>query len=298
MEKADQNIFSLFGKAFFAFKDYHLFRNLSNGKVFLYVLLISLISYLLTFAWPMGSLFAQFGSLESITDEYVPEFTLSRDGFYCEEEYYIDQPDALLVIDCNAVYSPQDLYGYPQGVIMDAEKMMSVTNNSAPSTLYYSELEEFSLSKADIYSFLPALKVIIFVTFILTYVIYCVSYLFGSLMCCLIAMIINSVLGTKLLFGDLFRLTVYARTIPVILKGVISAVSVFSLPFMLFYVIFIVLMVYVLNTIKSMDGTILATVDGAPGSNDTYSVIDTTISDETDVKFNDAANDTKRDDEN
>lgn len=103
-----KNNMNIFRQYFFAItnpKKYSEMTRLGGGRVFLYMLLLSIVTTFITLAGPVTTYFKSGGATKVI-DEYLPEFRLDNNSFTTTLKYngvfdmddfiYVDDPEQML----------------------------------------------------------------------------------------------------------------------------------------------------------------------------------------------------------
>jgi hypothetical protein len=258
MADKNKNIFKQFFLSFFSFNDYPGFARGSGGKVFLYSFLLIVITYIVTFAVPSASVAPYiYGIDKSVVDEYVPWFELKNGRFDVEREFLYEDDFGMVLIyatpDENFDTSrANDVLGsFFQGFVFSPGAMVLKQAGGQIIEYSLSAAPELSISRDYLYTLIPLVKFLVVFMYILVFVIYIVAYMIGWLVCSAAGAAINAIIRAPISFGEVFRLTAYARTVPLVIKTALYLIPGYSMNFWLFYVLFAVYMLLALRAVKN-----------------------------------------------
>lgn len=221
------NIFKEMGLSIYSYGSYSQFLKNKKGKVFGFGVLLVTIYYLAVYLIPaMINMVSPYGLVQGLR-ENVPDFELKDGTLWVEEVVEIDQGRTYILIDTDPYYvfygadeMEEYLHGYPQFLLMDSEKMI-VKSNGEVDELYFSDLD-LDFNREDLAAFIPWLYVIYFVIMFFAYFWIVGLFFFGVLFVALIGMIAASAMKCPLTFGQLYLLGIYSRTLPLLIKAIVS----------------------------------------------------------------------------
>ncbi len=139
---------------------------------------------------------------------------------------YIDTDPQYFFYDANEM--KEYLYDYSQVILMDSEKMI-VKDDGQVQGIYFSDLD-WEFNKDDLLGFVPFAYVFIIIGMLAAYIWMTAWFFFGVLFVALLGMIAASCMKYQLTFGQLYLLGIYSRTLPLLIKAVVSFLS-FDIPF-------------------------------------------------------------------
>ena len=229
------NVFQEMALSIYSYRSYQQFLKNKNGKVFGYGVLLMLIYFTIVMVFPSfigpNSIFEWKKSLQ----EDVPEFKLEDGILWTEDVIEVSTSISYIYADTTpgytAQYSPemaQNFRHYNNVIIMDSQKAV-LKNNGQWQTVYFSDLG-LEFEKEDLTYFLPWLYVIYNIILVFIYVGMTALFFFGVLFVALIGMIIAAGMNVRLTFGQLYLLGIYSRTLPIIVKALVSFLP-FDIPF-------------------------------------------------------------------
>lgn len=208
------------------FEAYNSFLKNKKIKVFGYGILISSIYFLLTLLIPAMLTNIKIGGLENFIQEKVPYFEYSDNELYLDKKLEYKTDSQCLIIDTSGIsYDKRDFKGYSSLLIIDYEKIIAV-NNQTNETIYFSQMPEIGdFSKDDLIEIVPVFYFYIIIVIIALYFLGIIGFFLGAFVMSLIGCIINMSAKANITYGQLFKISVYSRTLPVLLSAVISFFS-------------------------------------------------------------------------
>lgn len=231
------NIFKEMGLSIYSYKSYTEFLKNKKIKVFGFAIMLMLIYFIVTMGIPLANFLIETGGIVGDLEEYLPDFELRDGELWVDDTITYEYRDTYIEIDTDpdyvfySAYEMRDfLYDYTQVLMMDSEKMI-IKNNGEVNELYFSDLN-FDFSKEDLMAYIPFVYIFIAVFMLIAYIWMTALFFFGVLFLSLLGMIVASCMNCRLTFGQLYLLGVYSRTLPLIIKAVVSFLP-FHIPFFL-----------------------------------------------------------------
>ncbi|MFL0245601.1 DUF1189 domain-containing protein [Candidatus Clostridium stratigraminis] len=227
----------------------------STGKAILYLLLISLI---LGF---IGSIRGAFDANKGIS-EFIqifnvncPNFELKNGELSVDGNMPIvlsDDQDNYIVIDTTNNTNPDILDSHSKGILVLKDKMINKKNELQTQVTDFTSFQGFTLDKNTINRFLPYVKAVIPFIFIGNIIWYFLGGLLSSLFLALFALIINGIFKVKLKYGQLYSLSIYALTTPLIINTIFKIFSIehFSFYWLAYHIIAYIYIGFALNKLK------------------------------------------------
>ena len=217
-------------------KSYGLFLRDRKRKTFLFGFLLVLLYFLVTILLPFTRFQVSTGGIMKIIDEVVPDFEISDSRLTVERQFEFDQDDIYIYV--NTEQEEMDLgkvqeylRRYDTVVIADAENLV-VKSGVQMEQIQFSDLDpDLEISKTGMIDmFRPFVTIVIVVVLLAIFLFMEVSFFFGVLFVGLFGMIVASCMQAKLTFGELYKLGIYTRTTPLLIKAILSFLPV-GLPF-------------------------------------------------------------------
>lgn len=229
------NIFKEMALSIYSIKSYKEFLKNKKIKVFGFGLVLMLFYFLIAYAAPF--LVSQIGSsnLIKLIEEEVPDFELSDGTLWVDDVIEYEINDQYVYIDTDPYYvfydadeMKQYLVDYRQAILMDSEKII-VKSNGEVLGCYYEDLD-WEFSKEKLMSWVPYMYVIVALVYTFVYFWITALFFFGVLFVALFGMIIASCMKIKITFGQLYLLGIYSRTLPLLIKAIVSLLPI-SIPY-------------------------------------------------------------------
>ena len=201
---------------------YRDFMNYKRRTIATYVFVLSLITSGINFGIPAVEFMAA-GGFEKVLEEGIPDFhASSEEGFWIEEPIEIDEYNFLIKADSNVVREDiTDLDGqfasYEYVVIVDKEQIHVSAPGTQEITARFDEIPNFQLSKADIMDYIPTLYLVSVMMLLFGVLIDFAYYFVMAAVVSWMAGILASFMRVKLGNMRLFKMSIYAWTLPYLL---------------------------------------------------------------------------------
>jgi hypothetical protein len=245
------NIFSRFFYSITSFARYRLFLRQSVGKAVLYLLLLSVLLSLAVYI-PAGLQYDRFiDDLIANYDIVIPDFSFADGKLQVSGKMpiIVDEGTYPIVIDTSPDAEDRILPQYDTVMLITGDKIIQ-KNYANKQVTYLSVFQGLELARDDIGEALPLMKPVGIFIFILIAIGFVCGKFISALIISLIGLTINSALKTSLSYRNIFKISIYSMTLPLLVCTIPSVTSL-TIPFLwiLFYVI---ASVYVYGAIKSI----------------------------------------------
>lgn len=246
------NIFKRFFYSITSFDKYRLFLRQNTGKAVVYLLLLSILVSLAILI-PSSILYNKImGDFISNFDSQVPDFTFSggRLQVYGEMPIVIDNGAYPIVIDTSADAEERILKEYDIIMLITSDKIIQ-KNYVDKAVTNLSAFQGMTLTRDDIAEILPIMQPLGKVIFVLIGIAFVCGKFLSAFIVSLIGLIINSTAKTNLSYRNIFKISVYSMTMPLIICTILDLLPV-RIPFMwfIFYAIATVYVYGAINCIK------------------------------------------------
>ena len=229
------NVFKEMALSAYSLGSYSEFLKNRKSKVFGFGALLIAIYFIVTVLIPsLVSIVLPSGVVQTLMAN-VPDFELRDGELWVEDVVEIDEGGAYIYIDTNSDYvfydadeTEQFLYDYSSALLMDSEKVI-IKNNGEVQGFYFSDLN-LDFDKGDIVKLLPWLYVLYVLVMVFAYICVTALFFFGVLFVALLGMIAASCMKYQLTFGQLYLMGIYSRTLPLLIKALVSFLP-FHIPF-------------------------------------------------------------------
>lgn len=253
------SIVEQFVTAIYKFQSYPRLIMQSMGKVMCYLLSFTVIISVIG-ALPYAYAYVKTGGITGFIEKYVPEFTIENGKFSCESIDYSDELMGVMIyIDNNEKAENIDVTGSGFYVVADSDKMI-IGNGLQESVIDFSQFGDDTINRDSLINFFGSTKIRLAIFAILG-VTTLFSVSFGTViwlfMLSFIAVVINMFVHANIRYGDIFKLSVYARTFPsifIMFAGLIG----FAYVDILFMGLYITYVYLGLKNVKKQEAIILA----------------------------------------
>ena len=211
-------------------KHYPEFLKNKTGKVVLYVVLIVLIYFAIANLRTIPSTMNVVSDVQEAVMDF-PDFHLNSGILQMEESFYYDTDDILIMMEpeygsyINA-YTASDwrdmVYDYDTVFVAD-ETTILLKNNGEINIYDYPD--DLQISRDWVYEKVDYIYVIMVVFLVFSYLFSFMGYFLTALFVALVGMIICSFMNQKLTFGQLYLLSLYAKTLPLFVKGLLKLIN-------------------------------------------------------------------------
>ena len=174
------------------------------------------------------------GGIVKIVDEVVPDFAIADGRLDVEEQFEFAEGDTYFFVDTKDEAMTEEmilenLRRYGTVLIADSENLI-VKSNGQVQTLQIADLD-IEITKSEIITmFRPFVNLAIGIILVIVFLFMQATFFFGVIFVALFGMIVASCMQTKLTFGELYKLGIYTRTTPLLIKALLSFLP-FGLPF-------------------------------------------------------------------
>ena len=225
------NIFSEMFYSIAGVKKYPGFLKNKGGKVFGYVLMVVLLGTMIAQALTIPRTAITVTSLKDALME-IPDFELKNGKLDMEDSFTFDADDVYVFIESeNFPYIMSFSTSEWESRLEDYESVMLMDRNSIliksdGEIDMYDYPESLQVTRSQIYGYLDYIYLIVAIYLVFVYIFSVIGYFFSALFVALVGMIIGSFMKQKLTFGQLYLLSLYAKTLPLFIKGLMKLFSI------------------------------------------------------------------------
>lgn len=249
MENRKIRFHEKFIKSITDFSFYEIMSNQSTGKAIKYLLMLTITVGVLWLVKPVYLFNTGITKMVYSFNDAVPNF-LFQDGQLSVEgkmPMVIGNDQNTIIIDTSGKSDASLLDRYHDGVFIGKDKIVQKKNGFETRNFDFSQLKQFTLTKADVANLIPLLRGINVFIFIFGLPWFFVSKLFSALILASIGMILAGIKKTSVKYGTMFRISIYSLTVPILIKVLLQILGVGIPHFWILY--FVVGSVYVWNAI-------------------------------------------------
>lgn len=230
-EEKTMNIFAELIHSVYDFQGYAAFLENKKFRTFIYGLFLGLLYVLIAVVGPLAAVILPYGGTERLLKETVPDFALEDGRFWMEEpvEYsqYADYQGGIYVkIDTDTPVTEKisnvDLLVFDKALVIDADNMVIKSEGEVIRTSF-ADLDLGNWTREEVLTeLLPFIRVMMWAVVALLLLYSVIGFFLGALFAAGIGAIISSVMKYSLSFGDLYKLAVHARTVPLLIMIVLA----------------------------------------------------------------------------
>lgn len=215
--------------------DFKFYRNIKDNRfarTFLYLLLILLIIHAMITArdFLLVKNVMERASFELTTN--MPDFEL-KDGkfnFAGKMPHYISMStNELFVIDTTGSVGPESLNNVIAGVLITEDKIY-LKNYMQLQTINLADFKDLQFNKQDMVNFIPKISWLVLIVMMVGFVFVLGWKLLNAVLLAIFGILINTTYKTDLKFKQLFNFSVYALTLPMLIKLAVD-ISGYPIPF-------------------------------------------------------------------
>lgn len=224
------NVFSEIFYSIAGVKRYPEFLKNKKGKVFLYVTIVVLIYLAIANVRTIPNTMNVVSELQEAIMNF-PDFHLKSGKLQIEESFSYENDHILVVMESeNGSYikrtSESDwrtALSYYESVFVMDETTLLVKNNGEIDIYDYPA--DLQISRDWVYDKIDYIYLIVAIYIVFSYIFSLIGYFLTALFVALVGMIICSFSNQKLTFGQLYLLSIYAKTLPLFIKGLLKLIS-------------------------------------------------------------------------
>lgn len=224
---------NIFGEMFYSIigaKRYAEFLKNKKGKVVLYVAMIVFVYFAIAHVRTIPSTMDFVSEAQEAVMDF-PDFELKSGILQMEESFYYEEDDVLVMMESEYGsyingYDKSEWYGiladYDSAFILDETTILIKNRGEINIGDYPKELQ---VSRDWVYEKIDYIYVIIAVYLVFSYLFSFGGYFFTALFVALAGMIICSFMKQTLTFGQIYLLSLYAKTLPLFIKGLLKLID-------------------------------------------------------------------------
>ena len=243
------------------FKYYKNFLNYKGIKAFLHLIIVSFFIWLAVTALSLVQFFNTTGGASNIIDNYIPDFVLTGGELSCEGTIKYDDKDAGVYIDIDTSVDGANMYdtdtkallrNYSNALIIGSKSML-VKGNGLTQQLNFSSLGSVTYTKNDFKKLIPVFYLLTLVGYGIVLLYDIAGYIILAAIATAFASIIAMTMRLKLRYKQVFIVSVYAATLPIMLVELIETFVV-GIPFSSVFTILLILL-YVVMALRAISAS-------------------------------------------
>lgn len=221
------NIFSEIPYSFAGVKQYPEFLKNKTGRVVGYVFLLVFIYFAIAQMRTIPDTIDTVSSVQEMLDQ-GSYFEMDSGRLYISEPFYFDALGVYLSIDTSYGSYIQEydkweweesFEDYGAAIVLDATSALIIEGGEAEIFDYP---EDISFTKDEVYGLLGIAYIVVLLYLVFAYIFSVAGYFFSALFVALVGLIANSSSVYKLSFKYIYILALYAKTLPLLIKGILQ----------------------------------------------------------------------------
>lgn len=233
------------------FNVYVLYPQETLGKAMLYVLLLSVLATAIMgghMAWTIND---EINELAGYVNSEIPWFEIVSGQLHMDADMpYIleDEAQNVLIVDTTGMSGPSVLDQYQEGILITRDSIYRKKNQLEISQISLGQLN-INLSKEQLLNLIPLLKLFSYLVVFFVFLFLVVAAMFSSLVVSAIGQLFNR---QKLPFASLYKMSLYALTLPMLLFVILNALAI-AIPYF-FWIYHGIALLYLKRAIDAMGG--------------------------------------------
>ncbi len=194
-------------------------------KAIVYLLLVSLLFAGINTIRIAVGLSKGIDEVVEVLAHEVPYFELRNGELAVDGEMPIiieEGPDNVFVIDTSGVLDVSFLHAYENGISISKYGYTQKAEGFNVHSFDFSQLGAFTITKQSIQGWLPLLKWLSVFIIFFGIIFYFVGKLISAVIVSLLGLLIELTVDHKIGFRNLFKLSIYALTLPILIKFVLT----------------------------------------------------------------------------
>lgn len=251
----------LFQKIYYSaagFGKYRSFIAEKPGRAVVYLLLLSLMLGALSLVTPVVDFNGAISEFMLNFDNEVPNFTFAGGKLAVEGDMPIilGEGGSTVIIDTSGQTDESILDDYDNAILITADRMIQKSYANKQVT-NFSLMQGIAFDRDDVKRALPLVKLATVFIVIFGLIFFICAKFISALIVSLAGLIINAVMGTRLLYADVFKISAYSLTLPMFI-GTLIALSGAPIPYIwvIFYIIAFVYVWGAMNAVKKELGAL------------------------------------------
>lgn len=224
LKQKKMNFFTQLFKSIFDFNSYKYFVKLKTSQSMAYLLLITLIFGTLSVIKPIYGFNMNVQEIDDVFKNKVSDFTFQNGKLNVHGEMPViaKEKHNVIIIDTSGHTDRSIVDGYKTAVFISKDAIVKKDNNEYIDVDFDKLPQGINFSKSDIKDLILPIKWINVFMILGGLIVYFFGKIISALMISFAATIITAVKNVELSFDKLFKLSIYALTLPSILKIVVE----------------------------------------------------------------------------
>jgi hypothetical protein len=237
---------------------YGYFIKQTVGKAIVYLILLTLIFESLNLVRPVIDYNTGINQLIRSFNMNMPDFELKNGELNVNGNMPIISGDVnyVVIVDTTGGTGENALDNYNAGILILKNKIIQKESSFQKKEYNLKDFGTLTIDKSDVKGWIPLLKVINVFIILFGYIGFFAGKLLSALILALIGLIISGSMKLRKDFGDLYKISIYSLTLPIIIKVLLSVIK-YTIPyfFIIYYGIAVFYLWKALSIIKKNEET-------------------------------------------
>lgn len=234
---------NFFTKAYYSIKGFDYYRYFimqKTGKAVIYLLLLGLIAGLAGIIQPVSESNKMINQMIGGIESTIPDFTFENGKLDVKANMPLiigEGSGMTIIIDTSGATNESVLNSYDNVLLILRDKMIQ-KNYANQQVTDFSVLQGFKLDRSDVKNMLPLIKWFMLLLFIILPPFIIAGRFLSALFISIFGLIINSVKNANLPYRDIFAISAYSLTLPLIICTLLDFAGIpFLLSTLVYYLI-------------------------------------------------------------
>lgn len=240
------------------FTAYPEFIKQSAGKVIKYIFIIWLVIGTLRLAEPLITFYSNVATFQTKLVQrqiqQLPDFKLAHGELevYAQMPIIKNEKGLILVVDTTGHINESILNGYSKGYYLSKYKIVNKRSDVESHIIDFKSFKYFTITKDKVINWVPYFKWLSPTWYLFLMLCYLIAKLLTASILALLGLIMIRIQKASLSYSDMFIITVYSMSLPLILQLAKDVLFTKGIPY--FGVIYYVLIgIYMWNAIKTVN---------------------------------------------
>jgi hypothetical protein len=220
------------------FQNYRQFAHQKFRKTLLFLFLFSISFWLVHMIVLTVKINQDVNAIRQTVDQRIPNFTLENGQLKAEgkmpQEIYRDD-STLVVLDTTGQVNPDILASYPSGVLIFGDRMIIKKDQATTDEIMFNRMQGITFSKGEALSWIPYLKWIVVLVGFFSSIYFFLRHMIVAFFVSILALLGNLFVKSKLGFGSIYSMSIYAVALPILLDALFGVIFKFGLIWWLYY---------------------------------------------------------------
>ncbi|RKD25990.1 hypothetical protein BEP19_03430 [Ammoniphilus oxalaticus] len=215
-------------------KKYEQLSTQRFSKIFLYLVILSIIAWFLSFA----SLYQTLNKEIKIFKEQIPDFTFHEGHLEVAGPMPIilhKDLTSIVMVDTSGSTQKEHLNSFRSGALILSDRVINKESEHRFEEFHFSRFSSLSLTKDTVMSWLPYVNVIYLLLGVIIFLFTFFAYLVNAFWISLVGLLFRLILKVNITFSTIYKFSIYALTLPILLDRLLPYIGI-NLSGLVFYI--------------------------------------------------------------